>query len=485
MNLSEIQPFQYNIIEGSKRPGILMSVGGIFQKSDTENANKRVYPKDLWKEVLSRDDVKERLENRQMVGMLGHPANGSTDPEKISHVITKQELRSDGTVYGEADVLDTPAGRIAGTLFEAGVKLGISSRGDGSVKRQGGKDEVQKDYKLEGYDFVLKPSTPGAYPGIVENVEENEKLVVEAIEGLVNSEVPSDKRLEVLTESLKILSVLDSATTVDQVRSLSEKIQEEVKPMTVLTLEAKDDEPNDTQNSQQETAMNTNQMGTQVPVAPQQQQQVAPDTLKWHQDQVDAAVADAVAQKDDEIDTMKNDLIQAQREHTETKRRLAAAEEIIEEFQDKVKRLSESDNPADEQLQIRYDAAVELLDEALIRLPELGEARRRIEALEGLLEASIEKFQGEKVEEAVKSCLSKVNKALAESARPILEECTTPEKVYETFKNLVAISGGRSSRFNHEPLPGNGAPLQESVGHSTSAPASPLSRIQNRLSKAV
>ena len=185
MILKELQPFKYKVLEGrGNSPGVLMTIGGVFQRADIKNANGRVYPKELWNEVLQRPELKERIENRRMVGMLGHPASGVTDPEKISHVVTKQEFRSDGTIYGEADILDTPNGRIAASLAEAGVGWGISSRGDGSIEKKGDHNEVQNDYKLETYDIVLKPSTPNAYPQVLEGVEssENERLVAEAID---------------------------------------------------------------------------------------------------------------------------------------------------------------------------------------------------------------------------------------------------------------------------------------------------------------
>ena len=121
MQLKELQSFKYNILEKSKRSGVLLTVGGIFQRADTENANKRIYSKELWMDILQGPDAVERINRRRMVGMLGHPGSGKTDEEKISHVVTVQELRSNNEIYGEAEILDTPMGRITATMLEAAV----------------------------------------------------------------------------------------------------------------------------------------------------------------------------------------------------------------------------------------------------------------------------------------------------------------------------------------------------------------------------
>lgn len=452
MIIHDTNVFKYKVLEGKKaKPGVLMSVEGVFQRADTKNANGRVYPTEVWTDVLKREDTKTRLEKRQMVGMLGHPSSGQTDPEKVSHVVTKQELRSDGTVHGEADILDTPHGRIAATMFEAGVTLGISSRGDGSVKKKGGTDEVQKDFGLETYDFVFKPSTPGAFPGVVEGISENEsKLVVEAIEGLVKSELPEEQRVTVLAECLKILQAVDEANPVDPVRSLLSKLQEEVgikEPKVLLRLEAEEnieDQPSD-----KEIEMHTNGNGQDQPKGLDQA------TFQWHQEQIKSAVEAAVAQKDSEVAEVKDVLVKAQKEHSETRKRLSAAEGIIEDFQKKFKKMQESDDksPAYLALKERYDAGVELLDAAIPRLKELGESRSRVESLEKLLQASIDKFKGEKMEAAMSEALAKLPSDVHEKAKPMLEACDTPEKIHTTVEGLLAVSG-RPAVQSTEPLPG-------------------------------
>lgn len=452
-----------------KKPGVLMTVGGVFQRADTKNANQRVYPKQLWNKVLQSEDVKQRLQNRQMYGMLGHPASGKTDPEKISHIVTKQELRSDGTIYGEADILDTPTGRIASTLIDAGAVLGISSRGDGTVEKKGSHTEVQDDYKLETYDFVIKPSTPGAFPGIVEGEqEENEKLIANAIDGLVESDLPHDQRVKVLTECLKILSVLEATNTGDSVQKVSTKIQNaltEAEPEVILSITADDHPVVESEPQDQPQPVQENNVG---------EQQLTGDMLVWHQNQIESAVQNALAEQYNQIHELQQSVVESQRDAAEVRRKLDAAEEIIEGFQGEVCSLQEQienhEPETDPTLTRRYEAAVELLDAALERLPEIAEGQRRIEALESLLEAAVDRTKTNQVEEAVKRCLAQVPAAKHGDFRGLLEGYETPSSVYEAFKKLVSLSGTKV--HNNEPLPsGNleedvdvdAQPLNESV----------------------
>lgn len=495
MRLQELQPLKYNVLESDRsklREGVLMKIGGTFQRADTENANKRIYPKELWLDVLQRPEIVERIENRRMLGMLGHPASGVTDPEKVSHVVTVQELKSDGTIYGEAEILDTPTGRVADTLFRAGIGWGISSRGDGSIEQKGGKNEVQNDYRLETYDLVVRPSTPGAYPGMLAEttIEENEKLVAEAIEGLVNSEdIPTDLRVGVLTECLKILSVLEAQDSGDRIAMISSKIQEELKSETVRRIEAKESvqQPGFVPQSNPEDVMVLPVAGSQN--SPQQPANIPQDTLAWHQSQVQYQVGQAVAAKESEIAGLKDVVIKAQREHTETKKRLKAAESLIEEFTAKIKQLEEA-GPADAELRERYAAAVELLDEAIKRLPEIGTLGKRCQTLEGLLQASIDSVFESRLDEAVQSHLARIDSSFHESVRPALENCQTPEQVGETFKALMAVSGTTPPAAPREPLPVNEGANQGSGAPPPAASAVPRQRslssiIGNRLSKAV
>jgi hypothetical protein len=156
-DLIEVMPFEYQIVE-SENGGF--RVEGIFQRSDVENANKRVYPRSIWERELKEARVAEALATRSMFGELDHPSDGKTKLQRVSHVITDLNLQEDGVMTGAAEILPTPNGQILRSLFESGVQVGISSRGSGSVQN----GRVQEDFKLNTFDFVARPSTPGALP---------------------------------------------------------------------------------------------------------------------------------------------------------------------------------------------------------------------------------------------------------------------------------------------------------------------------------
>lgn len=133
---------------------------GILQKADTLNQNGRIYPMSVLEREV-RNYQKFIAENRAL-GELDHPDSSVVNLKNVSHVI-KEAYLDRGVVYGTVELLDTPSGKILQSLVESGVKLGISSRGVGSVKKQGDYHIVQDDFQLICWDYVSEPSTPGAF----------------------------------------------------------------------------------------------------------------------------------------------------------------------------------------------------------------------------------------------------------------------------------------------------------------------------------
>ncbi len=133
---------------------------GILQKADTLNQNGRIYPTNLLEREV-RNYQKFIMENRAL-GELDHPDSSVVNLKNVSHIIREAYLES-GIVYGTAEILDTPSGKILQSLVESGVKLGISSRGVGSTRKQGDYYVVQDDFQLICWDYVSEPSTPGAF----------------------------------------------------------------------------------------------------------------------------------------------------------------------------------------------------------------------------------------------------------------------------------------------------------------------------------
>jgi hypothetical protein len=158
------------IVEGTENGKRKFAIEGVFMQSDTVNRNGRVYPKQILEGEVDRYNKKYVMERRAL-GELNHPSGPTVNLDKVSHIIT--ELKMNGKdVHGKAKLLETPCGLIAQSLIESGVKLGVSSRGMGSLKENRGYKEVQKDFMLSAVDIVADPSAPNAFVnGIMEGVE--------------------------------------------------------------------------------------------------------------------------------------------------------------------------------------------------------------------------------------------------------------------------------------------------------------------------
>jgi hypothetical protein len=184
-DLVDIMPFEYQITESENGR---FRVEGVFQRSDVENANKRVYPRSIWEKELKEQRVQDMLSHRAMFGELDHPSDGKTSLKRVSHIITDLQLEQDGVVSGAAEILPTPNGQILRSLFESGAQVGISSRGSGSVSN----GVVQEDFKLGTFDFVARPSTPGALPRLATG-ESNSRTRTEGDEAVDTLVVVDDK----------------------------------------------------------------------------------------------------------------------------------------------------------------------------------------------------------------------------------------------------------------------------------------------------
>lgn len=145
---------------------------GVCQRAGTENGNGRVYPR----EVLQREVQRYQgvINERRALGELDHPDDSVINLKNASHLITKMWWDGD-QVMGKIQVLSTPAGKVLSELINSGVKLGISSRGLGTVKESNGTTLVEDDFQLICFDMVSEPSTPGAYM----NLSEGKKRKVE------------------------------------------------------------------------------------------------------------------------------------------------------------------------------------------------------------------------------------------------------------------------------------------------------------------
>ena len=145
-------------------------IEGVYMQAEQKNRNGRIYPKEILASAVN-DYVENFVKMGRSGGELNHPDSPIVNPERISHRIT--ELKWDGdNVIGKALVVDTPMGKIVKGLIEGGMKLGVSSRGMGSIESKGGISYVKNDFRLNTVDVVYDPSAPSAFVnGIMEGVE--------------------------------------------------------------------------------------------------------------------------------------------------------------------------------------------------------------------------------------------------------------------------------------------------------------------------
>ena len=157
----EITPQQ--ITESMSTNDGKLVVKGVLQRAEAQNQNGRVYPKDL----LTREAKKYTenfIQQKRALGELDHPDSSVVNLQNASHNVMEMHFNGNDLV-GTVEVLGTPSGNILKELFKSGIKLGISSRGLGSVEAIGenGAQQVQPDFELIAFDFVSNPSTHGAF----------------------------------------------------------------------------------------------------------------------------------------------------------------------------------------------------------------------------------------------------------------------------------------------------------------------------------
>ncbi len=158
------------ITEKNKNGGKTYVIEGVFMQADKKNRNGRVYEKSILEGAVNKY-VTEQVKTGRAVGELNHPDGPTINLDKVSHKIT--ELKFEGSdVIGKASILNTPMGKIVEGLLEGGVKLGVSSRGMGTLVNKQGASHVGKDFMLSTVDIVQDPSAPEAFVnGIMEGVE--------------------------------------------------------------------------------------------------------------------------------------------------------------------------------------------------------------------------------------------------------------------------------------------------------------------------
>lgn len=183
------------------------TIEGIFAQAEQKNRNGRIYPRKIMESAV-KTYIVEQVKTGRAVGELNHPAGPTINLDKVSHRIT--DLRFEGNdVIGKASILNTPMGNIVKGLLEGGVKLGVSTRGMGSLEQRESAMYVKDDFILSTIDIVQDPSAPGAFVnGIMEGVEwvwNNGIIKPQAIEEIETEikRAPKRRLYEVQTRAFK------------------------------------------------------------------------------------------------------------------------------------------------------------------------------------------------------------------------------------------------------------------------------------------
>ena len=182
MLLTEYRPFKTNkqLAEQAIKEKKPLIVSGVIQRAEEKNQNERVYPKDVLEREVQRY-IDGPIKDKRAMGELDHPESSVINLQNVSHNIRKCWWEGDD-VMGEFEILNTPSGNILKALFAAGLMLGVSSRGMGSVEENlnEGTLEVQDDFELLCWDFVSTPSTHGAFmtPKNQTNISMNENKII-------------------------------------------------------------------------------------------------------------------------------------------------------------------------------------------------------------------------------------------------------------------------------------------------------------------
>ena len=153
----------------NKETGNLI-VEGVLATAEVKNGNGRYYSKDLWQREM--DKYNELIKQKRSIGELDHPESSVINLQNVSHLIIDYSWDGDN-VMGKIEILPTPSGNILKAIMKAGVTVGVSSRGMGSLEKNGNVMEVQDDFELLCWDFVSTPSNPGSFMHVLRENKQN------------------------------------------------------------------------------------------------------------------------------------------------------------------------------------------------------------------------------------------------------------------------------------------------------------------------
>lgn len=181
---NELDFLEESLQNGSKS----YRIRGIFAQAEVKNGNGRIYPNQILESQMN-DYVVNKVNTKQALGELNHPTSYIVNIERASHLVEHLEMRGND-VYGTAKIIDTPCGRIVKSVLAEGVKIGISTRGVGTVNHSG---YVNPDFRLGAFDIVSNPSAQRAY---MDAILESKEYIIQGDEIVEVSFANMKKKLD-------------------------------------------------------------------------------------------------------------------------------------------------------------------------------------------------------------------------------------------------------------------------------------------------
>lgn len=472
-NLAETQEvFPYKITE-DQGPDGRMTISGIYQLADVKNRNNRVYTRGLWEKVLAENsDFDRRLKSRLVVGTLGHPADGKTKPEDISHVVTKVWMEDSHNpecvvckagggphthVMAEEEVLDTPHGKILQELYRAGIGLGVSSRGSGSVRGSGDEQLVSDDYRLETFDHVLDPSTPGAFP----------RVIAESLLGAVEKLIAPECKEEELKGYRRILAdVVESGgdDTRGNAQGLIEAIDVKLSTITEGNDDHKTDYPVNSASYSSGSAISASASTTDTVTPARESGEEISEESKMAEKRVEEENARLVQERDELQSKLARSMSEADELRTKVgglEADMKAASEIGEELTTQLKNAKFQLNgyrahaeamkyeganvelyDGEHTIKEAFDVSRQIIEELLGQLDGAAGLQARCEAAEQVVAEVRERERRRAVIEFADKILANESAEVGKKLRPIiLEGAETPEDVSRKYSQARELIG--------------------------------------------
>lgn len=503
--LIESEFFPCKIVEDAGEDG-RMRIAGIYQLADVKNRNSRVYPRGLWEKILSENsDFNRRLGSRLVLGELGHPADGKTTLRNVSHLVTRVWMdekyspecvvcKSNGGphthIMAEEEVLNTPEGQILKELYRAGVQIGVSSRGQGSVRGGSSEQIVSDDYRLETFDHVLDPSTPGAFPRVIS------ESVVNAVEKLISPEC-NPAELQGYRNILSEMRSTEDPTITENARKLIEAIDvrlasgetrrsyPEMPRVAYITTSTVPPNPVTVSKYLEETKMpeisiDNPEVRTLVnrevsKVSQELEHKFAAalaenDRLRAENTELSDRFTESKCLGEELVSQLKNSNFKLEG----YKDWAAQAEQVIEA--ESLPEMYDDEHTLDDAL----NAAKAIIEELLVRLDGMNEAVARSEAAESLLAETIIRERRRGVVDAVRQIAANESIDRLKALRPMLLECSTGDEVLEKYSAIRSLTESTNSPARttqkrvKTALPGGPMALSEESSQSWTS-AAPIS----------